>query len=185
MGGATPLRSPGGYGRSDESWRLFVCLFSSRCRGTEGSERTARGPHPIPGYPPHPGGLRHPRARLSPRCARGDTAVGIQTPSPPLGRSQSPGHGVPAPGTGEGSAPLRPRPTQRAARPAPAPTRAGVWGDQRCHGWGDPWGCRGGCLETPTPPSRDNPSATPRAGSLGSSAVRAGGFGGAGGGSRR
>lgn len=60
---------------------------------------------------PNPGSRCH--RRPPPR------GVGSQRPSPPLGLSQAPGHGVPArAGQGKGSAWFQPRPTQRAASPA-------------------------------------------------------------------
>lgn len=106
----------------------------------------------------------------------GDTAMGIQPPSPPLGLSQTLGHGVPAKaGRGKGSAPVRPRPTHWAAGPAPgSPTRGRVWwgrGGQHRHG-GAPWGSVGNAWGPPTRrQSRDAgrmipPAPPPRRGAL-------------------
>lgn len=107
-----------------------------------------------------------------------DTAMGIQPPSPPLGLSQTLGHGVPAKaGRGKGSAPVRPRPTHWAAGPAPgSPTRGRVWwgrgGQHRHGGGGAPWGSVGDAWGPPTRrQSRDAgrmvpPAPPPRRGAL-------------------
>lgn len=97
--------------------------------------------------------------------------------NPTAGLSQTPGHDVPTrAGQGKGSAPLRPRPTHRAAGPAPgSPTHGGAWwgrGSQRCHG-GAPGGGWGGLMGTPTPPQEPEraggtipPSPPPQRGAL-------------------
>lgn len=132
---------------------------------------TSRGAHPISGCPAHPGVLRHPPAQLSPPCARGDAGTQRWESE----RRHLPWDGAKPrdtasllQGRGKGSAPLRPRPTHRAAGPAPGPTRAGVWGDEGASGAtggsvGIPRGMPGD--SHPAGRWRRNPPATPRAGS--------------------
>lgn len=183
-GGSHPRSAPLGVpvGPTRGGACLFVFLPLPGHRGVCGD---------TPGCPPHPGvpspsrGAPAPAGTAVPSLCpwgRGDTAVGIRAPSPPLGRSQAPGHGVPAPGTGERVSPAPAPSHPPGSRPGAGshPCRGvGGRGGQRCHGGvrGDPAGDARrlpprGTLEA-------QPARRPQSGvlSLASSGVWAGGFG--------